>query len=65
MVSGAGVGLREAVVWDIKKSILGCGYVGAVTGACFAELGNEVIFVDIDPVKVATIATGRSPIYKP
>jgi UDPglucose 6-dehydrogenase len=49
----------------LKISILGTGYVGAVTGACFAELGHEVIFVDIDPAKVATIADGRSPIYEP
>jgi len=49
----------------MRISIIGCGYVGAVTGACFAELGNEVVFVDIDPVKVQVIRTGRSPLYEP
>ena len=46
-------------------SILGTGYVGAVTGACFAELGNDVVFVDIDPAKLELIKTGRSPIFEP
>ncbi len=49
----------------MKISILGTGYVGAVTGACFAELGNEVVFVDIDPAKLDLIRTGRSPIFEP
>ncbi|MCP1663232.1 MAG: UDP-glucose/GDP-mannose dehydrogenase family protein [Methanocalculus sp. MSAO_Arc1] len=46
-------------------SILGTGYVGAVTGACFAELGNDVVFVDIDPARTDCIRTGRSPIFEP
>ena len=49
----------------MKISIIGCGYVGAVTGACFAALGHEIVFVDIDPDKVAAINAGRSPIYEP
>lgn len=49
----------------MKISILGTGYVGAVTGACFAEQGNEVTFVDIDPAKLELIKTGRSPIFEP
>ena len=49
----------------MKLSILGTGYVGAVTGACFAELGNDVVFVDIDPAKLELIKTGRSPIFEP
>ncbi|MCP1716292.1 UDPglucose 6-dehydrogenase [Methanocalculus alkaliphilus] len=49
----------------MKISILGTGYVGAVTGACFAELGNDVVFVDIDPAKLDMIRTGRSPIFEP
>lgn len=49
----------------MKISILGTGYVGAVTGACFAELGNEVTFVDIDPAKLDCIRAGRSPIFEP
>ncbi len=49
----------------MKISIIGCGYVGAVTGACFAALGHEIVFVDIDPDKIAAINAGRSPIYEP
>lgn len=36
----------------MKISIIGCGYVGAVTGAGFSELGHEIIFVDVDQKKL-------------
>ena len=49
----------------MKISVIGCGYVGAVTGACFAALGHEIVFVDLDPDKIAAINAGRSPIYEP
>ena len=45
--------------------ILGSGYVGTVTGAGLAELGNEVLFVDFDSDKVATLNLGKSPIFEP
>ncbi len=45
-------------------SIVGTGYVGLVTGACFAKLGNDVICVDIDKKKVEMINNGESPIYE-
>jgi UDPglucose 6-dehydrogenase len=48
----------------MKISIIGCGYVGTVTGAGFAELGNEVLFVDIDEEKVNTLNSARSPIFE-
>ena len=49
----------------MKISMFGAGYVGLVTGACFAEMGNEVICVDVDPVKIADLEQGKIPIYEP
>jgi UDPglucose 6-dehydrogenase len=49
----------------MRISIIGTGYVGLVSGACFADQGNEVWCVDIDPDKIATLARGESPIYEP
>ena len=45
--------------------VVGTGYVGLVTGACFAEFGNPVICVDSDETKVAGLRGGRMPIYEP
>jgi UDPglucose 6-dehydrogenase len=45
--------------------VVGTGYVGLVTGAVFADLGNDVICVDNDAAKVADLDTGRMPIYEP
>jgi UDPglucose 6-dehydrogenase len=45
--------------------VIGTGYVGLVTGVCFADLGNNVVCVDIDPNKVETLRAGKSPIYEP
>ncbi len=49
----------------MKVTIYGSGYVGLVTGACLAEVGNEVLCVDIDADKVAMLQAGRVPIYEP
>jgi UDPglucose 6-dehydrogenase len=46
-------------------AIVGTGYVGLVTGTCFAETGNHVICVDIDAKKVARMRNGEVPIYEP
>ena len=49
----------------MKISIFGSGYVGLVTGICFAEQGNEVICVDIDKDKIKSLQSGVIPIYEP
>jgi UDPglucose 6-dehydrogenase len=49
----------------MKLAIVGAGYVGLVTAACFAEMGNEVICVDADGAKVEALQAGRIPIYEP
>lgn len=48
-----------------KIAIIGTGYVGLTTGACFAHLGHEVICADIDPAKVERLQRGELPIYEP
>jgi len=49
----------------MKIAVLGTGYVGLVTGACFADLGNDVICIDIDVDKVRRLQNGHVPIYEP
>jgi UDPglucose 6-dehydrogenase len=49
----------------LKISVIGTGYVGLVSGTCFAETGNEVICVDIDAAKVDKMKEGIVPIYEP
>ena len=49
----------------MKIAVVGTGYVGLVTGTCFAETGNQVICVDIDARKVEKMQNGIIPIYEP
>ncbi|MDB5819317.1 MAG: nucleotide sugar dehydrogenase family protein, partial [Rhizobacter sp.] len=49
----------------MKISIVGTGYVGLVTGACLAEMGNDVVCLDVDPRKIATLNSGGIPIHEP
>ncbi|HST45516.1 MAG TPA: UDP-glucose/GDP-mannose dehydrogenase family protein [Luteimonas sp.] len=49
----------------MRVSIFGTGYVGLVTGACLAEVGHEVVCVDIDAVKIAALQGGSIPIFEP
>lgn len=48
-----------------KIAVVGTGYVGLVTGTCFAEMGNQVICVDVDQEKLNRLRAGEVPIYEP
>lgn len=49
----------------MKVTVFGSGYVGLVTGACLAEVGNDVVCIDIDPHKIDMLNRGEVPIYEP
>ena len=49
----------------MKIAVIGTGYVGLVTGTCFADSGNDVICVDKDVDKIARLERGEIPIYEP
>jgi UDPglucose 6-dehydrogenase len=49
----------------LRISVIGCGYVGLVTGACLAEIGHEIFCTDNDESKIQTLRTGKLPIYEP
>ncbi|MFA5730583.1 MAG: UDP-glucose/GDP-mannose dehydrogenase family protein [Acidithiobacillus sp.] len=49
----------------MKVTVVGTGYVGLVTGACLAQVGNQVLCVDVDADKVARLQTGDVPIHEP
>ena len=48
----------------MRITVVGSGYVGLVAGACFADLGHEVILVDNNQEKLAALKAGRSPIHE-
>lgn len=49
----------------MKVTVFGCGYLGATHAACMAELGHEVLGVDVDEAKIATLVAGELPFYEP
>ncbi|RSD25927.1 UDP-glucose dehydrogenase family protein [Mesobacillus subterraneus] len=49
----------------MKIAVLGTGYVGLSTGVCLAEIGHDVICIDVDERKIETLKQGKSPIYEP
>jgi len=49
----------------MKITVVGTGYVGLVTGACLADMGNQVFCLDVDAAKVKALNEGRIPIYEP
>lgn len=49
----------------MKMTVIGTGYLGATHAACMAELGHEVLGVDVDESKIAALATGRVPFFEP
>ena len=49
----------------LRLTVIGTGYLGATHAACMAELGYEVLGVDVDPAKVAALQEGRVPFFEP
>jgi UDPglucose 6-dehydrogenase len=49
----------------MKITVVGTGYVGLVTGACLADMGNQIMCIDVDAAKVRTLNEGHVPIYEP
>lgn len=49
----------------MKITVIGTGYVGLVSGACLAEVGNDVLCLDVDPAKIKALSDGGIPIYEP
>lgn len=49
----------------MRISVIGCGYLGAVHAAAMAELGHDVVGIDVDQRKIAALAAGRPPFYEP
>ncbi|MDQ1526691.1 MAG: UDPglucose 6-dehydrogenase, partial [Microbacteriaceae bacterium] len=49
----------------MKISVIGCGYLGVVHAACLAELGHDVIGIDVDQAKIDLLSAGRPPFYEP
>ena len=49
----------------MKLTVIGCGYLGAVHAACMAQLGHDVVGIDVDEPKVKLLASGKTPFFEP
>src|SRR5690554_1248890 len=49
----------------MRISVIGCGYLGAVHAACMAEVGHDVVGIDVDAAKVALLSAGQAPFHEP
>lgn len=49
----------------MQLSVIGCGYLGAVHAACMADLGHDVVGIDVDEAKIEALAAGRAPFHEP
>lgn len=49
----------------MRLSVIGCGYLGAVHAACMAKLGHDVVGIDVDGAKVASLSAGEAPFFEP
>ena len=49
----------------MRVTMVGSGYVGLVSGACFADFGHQVVCVDKDNARIETLKRGKTPIYRP
>lgn len=63
VAAGAVMRVRRetGTVFDVRISVIGCGYLGAVHAASMAKLGHEVVAVDVDPTKIQRLAAGEAP----
>ncbi|GAB7304446.1 hypothetical protein MAFF212519_23250 [Clavibacter michiganensis] len=49
----------------MRISVIGCGYLGTVHAACMSRLGHDVVAIDVDAAKIATLQTGVAPFFEP
>ena len=60
-----GIGSNTREIGAVKLAVVGTGYVGLVSGTCFAEGGNDVVCIDKDDAKIGMLLRGEIPIYEP
>ena len=65
MDAGVDIPLHTCLVFCYALSVIGCGYLGAVHAASMAELGHDVVGVDVDAHKVELLSNGRAPFFEP